>query len=383
MTSLEIEQLFSQLQYQRDIRKPPDERRRGQFRAGWEDTTVRGETYDEETLQRLTWHNLGYRLGKFFGHQAPEQIDQAYEVLVKLYGQSNGASNWQSEVKWWLNARRDISPSLIDSGVLFFQRAFENTLCRDHAWFGVHAQTASLVVGGIFLAAFVRSGEDKGIWLLVDQNPPELDGIEYRSVKSTRGSRFPLVWGHSPSFEALPKFVASESIWNSYAQASEHILHAPRVSSDRNTVQQRRGKHRLTDIWHDANNRESHIFPDEVDVKRVFREGAVRQVAVNAYERNPLARKKCITRFGAKCCVCSFNFTQVYGQVAEGFIHVHHLRPISEIGAEYEIDPIKDLRPVCPNCHAVIHLREPAFSIEEVKEMLERAKGLLKRLEPA
>lgn len=54
--------------------------------------------------------------------------------------------------------------------------------------------------------------------------------------------------------------------------------------------------------------------------------------------------------------------------------------PISEIGTEYEIDPIKDLRPVCPNCHAVIHLREPAFSIEEVKAMLERTEGQLREV---
>lgn len=168
MTPLEIKQLLCQLQYRRDVRKPPDERRRGQFRVGWEDTTIRGKTYDEEILQRLTWHNLGYRLGKFFGHQFPEQIDQAYQVLARLYEQSNGASNWQNEVRRWLNARRDISPSLVDSGVLFFQRAFENTRCRGHAWFGVHSQNASLVVGGIFLAALVHSGKGKGIWLLID-----------------------------------------------------------------------------------------------------------------------------------------------------------------------------------------------------------------------
>jgi len=36
---------------------------------------------------------------------------------------------------------------------------------------------------------------------------------------------------------------------------------------------------------------------------------------------------------------------------------VHHLVPISKIGKKYRVDPIKDLRPVCPNCHAVIHLK--------------------------
>ncbi len=46
------------------------------------------------------------------------------------------------------------------------------------------------------------------------------------------------------------------------------------------------------------------------------------------------------------------------------------LRPISQIGEDYEVDPIEDLRPVCPNCHAVIHFRDPPFTIEGAKEML-------------
>ena len=42
---------------------------------------------------------------------------------------------------------------------------------------------------------------------------------------------------------------------------------------------------------------------------------------------------------------------------------------ISDIGKEYEVDPIKDLIPVCPNCHAMIHSKRPAFTIEEIKEI--------------
>jgi hypothetical protein len=49
---------------------------------------------------------------------------------------------------------------------------------------------------------------------------------------------------------------------------------------------------------------------------------------------------------------------------------VQHVIPIAQVGAEYHLHPIRDLRPVCPNCHAVIHRREPPFSIEEIKQML-------------
>jgi predicted HNH restriction endonuclease len=43
---------------------------------------------------------------------------------------------------------------------------------------------------------------------------------------------------------------------------------------------------------------------------------------------------------------------------------------LSEIGGEYIVDPVADLRPVCPNCHAVLHRRIPAYSIEEVRVFL-------------
>jgi hypothetical protein len=109
-----------------------------------------------------------------------------------------------------------------------------------------------------------------------------------------------------------------------------------------------------------------HIFPDEVDDKLVFREGAMKQVLVNAYERDPNARKQCIAKYGCECFICKFSFGASYGKVADGLIHVHHLRQLSMIRKEYAVDPTRDLRPVCPNCHAVLHLRNPAYSIEEV-----------------
>ncbi len=96
----------------------------------------------------------------------------------------------------------------------------------------------------------------------------------------------------------------------------------------------------------------------------------MRQALVNLYERKPAARVACIAHYGATCSVCDFNFGKIYGEIGEGFIHVYHLTEISSIGEEYEVDPIKDLRPVCPNCHAMLHKRDPAYSIDELKDMI-------------
>lgn len=114
----------------------------------------------------------------------------------------------------------------------------------------------------------------------------------------------------------------------------------------------------------------SFSYPEEIPPDQVYIEGAARQIMVNAYERDPKARSKCIDTYGYSCQICKFNFVSRYGPDMEGFIHVHHIRPLSEIRAAYVVDPVVDLRPVCPNCHAVIHSRMPAYTIAEVQALL-------------
>jgi putative restriction endonuclease len=112
------------------------------------------------------------------------------------------------------------------------------------------------------------------------------------------------------------------------------------------------------------------ILPEEIIDSPSLLEGAVRRITVNAYERNPEARQRCIAAHGTTCCICGFRFGAVYGPEAEGYIHVHHLRELSRAGGVREVDPIKDLRPVCPNCHAVLHLDGECRSIREVKKLV-------------
>ena len=107
---------------------------------------------------------------------------------------------------------------------------------------------------------------------------------------------------------------------------------------------------------------------EEISSPEKYSEGTRVAVTINAYERNPKARAACITHHGHVCAVCRFNFVSVYGDLGEGFIHVHHVIPIGKIGKEYEIDPIKDLIPVCPNCHAMIHRAEPPLTIDQLRQ---------------
>jgi hypothetical protein len=115
-------------------------------------------------------------------------------------------------------------------------------------------------------------------------------------------------------------------------------------------------------------------MPEEV-MGGEFREGALSRVTVNAYERNREAPRRCIETYGPQCIICNFSFGEAYGPEADGYIHVHHVRPLSELGDEYVVDPVEDLRPVCPNCHAVLHLSGRCRSIEEVRRLLSRQTG--------
>lgn len=114
---------------------------------------------------------------------------------------------------------------------------------------------------------------------------------------------------------------------------------------------------------------------EELDANEDLVEGTAFTVKVNAYERNPVARQKCINYYGFSCYVCKFNFKNTYSEITSDHIHVHHLIPLASVGKEYVIDPIQDLRPVCANCHTVIHLRTPPYSIEEMKLMLSGSSG--------
>lgn len=108
------------------------------------------------------------------------------------------------------------------------------------------------------------------------------------------------------------------------------------------------------------------FLPEEIEPDAGVVEGAKRTIVVNVYERDPSARARCIRRWGTRCVVCSFDFEAEYGELGQGYIHVHHLRPLGEIGAEYVLDPEADLRPVCPNCHGMLHRTKPAMSIEDL-----------------
>ena len=109
---------------------------------------------------------------------------------------------------------------------------------------------------------------------------------------------------------------------------------------------------------------------EETETSPGLPEGAVRRVEVNRYERNRVNRAICMSVHGTSCKACGLNFEKTYGEIGRDFIHVHHVVPVSSLGPDYNIDPVRDLVTVCPNCHSMLHRRNPPLDIDELRDMM-------------
>ncbi len=76
------------------------------------------------------------------------------------------------------------------------------------------------------------------------------------------------------------------------------------------------------------------------------------------------AREACIAHHGLSCTVCAFDFASRYGELGQGFILIHSL---SQSPATHPIDPIKDLRPICANCQAMLQRATPPLTFDALK----------------
>lgn len=180
------------------------------------------------------------------------------------------------------------------------------------------------------------------ILLDADANQEELFRREWLDAEPFRGVH----WNTQISGIHIPEPIASslEREWASFL-------------ASRNIVQYETAVH--------------HTMSEEEAGDNHYLEGTLQAALVNRYERNAQARRVCIRHYGLSCVVCGFNFQQVYGDIGVSFIHIHHLIPLADIGAQYVVDPVQDLRPVCANCHAMLHQDRPPLSIEELRSRLE------------
>ena len=152
---------------------------------------------------------------------------------------------------------------------------------------------------------------------------------------------------------------------------SLHHLHEHGYQGDPRSVREIKDKDLLDFLLHPHQLVNDDVYDvDYPEDDEALYEGALMKVNANKYERNQQARRECVAMKGYCCQVCGRDFEATYGEIGKNFIHVHHLTPISTIGKEYKLNVETDLAPVCPNCHYMLHRKNPPYTIEELKVML-------------
>lgn len=225
----------------------------------------------------------------------------------------------------------------------------------------------------------VYIGDDYQCWyleLVLDAfNKPLIELFEnrYLNRKDLFWSYFQLAQARNKSFkvllneQAFDASVASTTIWNDF----QVEITAPYSSPDDEFEALH---HALLDLFCLVlsllvQNETWEVTGADIQPELLLgrEEGALNRALVNRYERSRYNRALCLDEYGFTCRGCGSNLKEIYGPLGKGVIHVHHLVPISSMGASYSLDPLKDLVPLCPNCHNIVHRQEPPISISELR----------------
>ena len=274
---------------------------------------------------------------------------------------------WQLELRSWLEKYKAFPVEFQDSAIAFFEKAFALINKPDKAWFGLHSSRASLVVGQLYVVAIHKSaGNDQGIWLLVDETAPLINGLHYVPVKSTTKSLFPLQWGLVSSYALLPKLLENRLLWESFYSASVKVNCVP-SGVDRDTVQLKWGKKRLTEIFNQDDStlvrnemifaervkRASNERPERRRMKLALANKQPRKIKLDtwSFQRNPDVVAEVLYRANGICESCHQPAPFLKRSDNAPYLEVHHCKPLAEGGD----DSIENAVALCPNCHRKAH----------------------------
>jgi len=203
-------------------------------------------------------------------------------------------------------------------------------------------------------------------------------GQIYRDRHSTKGDSFAVIEDYKPF--VIPVLIRHQG---------NYIEHIP---ANRESNYWRDGARQIDQNMYEKilllagnipGDEETSVEQDNVHISDVdnsdhllesFVEGDKTKKYVTKYERDPRLRKLAVLIHGTDCKGCGFNFESVYGVRGKGFIHVHHLKPISEYDGARKVNPESDLTVLCPNCHCMIHrYKVSTLSLDELKTLISRS----------
>ncbi len=231
-----------------------------------------------------------------------------------------------------------------------------------------HSDKSSFIHNGTVIPQALRDFFSIDILNMDDDIPVKLhwSGIEYKAKLTFSSGRTWLFWGENLTEELRRLF----PYWYESFKNNSEIKKLPPIF--RFEKQPYSGsQYYLIDIVSQSEIQQDVDSELAEEQGANLLEGAQVTFFGKRYERNPVNRMKAIEIHGTKCKVCGFNFEQVYGERGRGFIEVHHTKPLYLGDEEQEIDPKKDLVPVCSNCHRMIHRRkDEVLTVEQLQEML-------------
>ena len=130
-------------------------------------------------------------------------------------------------------------------------------------------------------------------------------------------------------------------------------------------------KHYIVSFVHESALLSDDNTPSESEDYITGLEGKKKVVYTTKYERNPQIRRQAILLHGCKCEVCGFDFEKVYGELGKDYIEVHHIKPLSTLGEECEVNPDTDMICLCSNCHRMIHRnKSKVLTPDELRRVL-------------
>ena len=88
--------------------------------------------------------------------------------------------------------------------------------------------------------------------------------------------------------------------------------------------------------------------------KPLFSEGGTHEITCEIKHRDPALKRHAIAKYGYGCMICDFSFMEMYGDAGEGYIELHHLKPISKQKGKHTVT-VEEVIVACANCHRVLH----------------------------
>jgi 5-methylcytosine-specific restriction endonuclease McrA len=282
--------------------------------------------------------------------------------------------DWKNEIISWTNHRR-VAKNFQDNLIIFFQNAFNSSSQPEKFYFGTTSGSASIIIGGIYLAAIHSSNT---ISLLLDKEIKTIKGVNTEIAKSTRKSSSPLYWFETSDLSLLKNINENKEIWESYHRASTKIFESKAISTYRERIA--RNKVLIANFWKLDNvdveqdtRRVAQIeeeFQNEVMyVRRLTKEE--RQIKLSEsnsqptktylwkaiFHRNKYVVAEILDRAGGTCERCNNAAPFFRDSNDEPYLEVHHIVPLAEGGN----DTIENAIGLCPNCHRQAHYGKNAY----------------------